>query len=256
MGQLDGQIAVVTGASRGIGKGIALELARQGATVVINYNSSADAAQEVAKQIESDGGTAQAVQADVSNLEQATALIKTATDAYEKIDILVNNAGVTRDGLIMTMKEDDWDTVLNTNLKSAWNCSKAAARAMMKKRSGRIINITSVSGLAGQGGQTNYSASKAGLIGLTKSLAKELAARNVTVNAVAPGFIDTDMTAALGEDMLKQVDEAIPLGHRGTVQDVAYAVAFLASEQAAYITGQVLSVDGGLVMGYCVYTRG
>jgi 3-oxoacyl-[acyl-carrier protein] reductase len=249
MGQLDGQIAVVTGASRGIGKGIALELARQGATVLINYNSSAEAAQEVAKQIESDGGTAQAVQADVSNLEQATALIKTATDTYEKIDILVNNAGVTRDGLIMTMKEDDWDTVLDTNLKSAWNCSKAAARAMMKKRSGRIINITSVSGLAGQGGQTNYSASKAGLIGLTKSLAKELAARNVTVNAVAPGFIDTDMTAALGEDMLKQVDEAIPLGHRGTVQDVAYAVAFLASEQAAYITGQVLSVDGGLVMG-------
>jgi 3-oxoacyl-[acyl-carrier protein] reductase len=249
MGQLDGQIAVVTGAGRGIGKGIALELARQGATVLINYNSSAEAAQEVVNQIESGGGLALAVQADVSDLEQASALIKTATDTYEKIDILVNNAGVTRDGLIMTMKEDDWDTVLDTNLKSAWNCSKAAARAMMKKRSGRIINITSVSGLAGQGGQTNYSASKAGLIGLTKSLAKELAARNVTVNAVAPGFIDTDMTAALGEDMLKQVDEAIPLGHRGSVQDVAYAVAFLASEQAAYITGQVLSVDGGLVMG-------
>jgi 3-oxoacyl-[acyl-carrier protein] reductase len=249
MGQLDGRVAVVTGASRGIGKGIALELARGGATVVINYNSSADAAQEVVAAIEADGGVAQAVQADVGNLEQATALIKMATDTYEKIDILVNNAGVTRDGLIMMMKEEDWDTVLDTNLKSAWNCSKAAARAMMKKRSGRIINITSVSGIAGQGGQTNYSASKAGLIGLTKSLAKELAARNVTVNAVAPGFIDTDMTAAISEEMLQQVDEAIPLGHRGSVEDIAYAVAFLASEQAAYITGQVLSVDGGLVMG-------
>ena len=249
MGQLDGRVAVVTGASRGIGKGIALELAKQGATVIINYNSSADAAQGVVSAIEANGGTAQAVQADVGDLEQATALIKTATDAYEKIDILVNNAGVTRDGLIMTMKEDDWDTVLDTNLKSAWNCSKAAARAMMKKRYGRIINITSVSGIAGQGGQSNYSASKAGLIGLTKSLAKELAARNITANAVAPGFIDTDMTAALGEDMLAQVDAAIPLGHRGTVEDIAYAVAFLASDQAAYITGQILSVDGGLVMG-------
>ena len=249
MGQLDGRIAVVTGASRGIGKGIALELARQGATVVINYNSSADAAQEVVSAIEANGGIAQAVQADVGSLEQASALIKAAIDAYEKIDILVNNAGVTRDGLIMTMKEDDWDTVLDTNLKSAWNCSKAAARAMMKKRSGRIINITSVSGILGQGGQTNYSASKAGMIGLTKSLAKELAARNVTVNAVAPGFIDTDMTAALSEDLLKQVDEAIPLGHRGQVEDIAHVVAFLASDQAAYITGQVLAVDGGLAMG-------
>ena len=249
MGQLDGRVAVVTGASRGIGKGIALELARSGAAVVINYNSSADAAQEVVAAIEADGGTAQAIQADVGDLEQATALIKATTDAYEKIDILVNNAGVTRDGLIMTMKEEDWDTVLDTNLKSAWNCSKAAARAMMKKRYGRIINITSVSGIAGQGGQTNYSASKAGLIGLTKSLAKELAPRSITVNAVAPGFIDTDMTAALGDEMLQQVDAAIPLGHRGSVEDVAYAVAFLASDQAAYITGQVLSVDGGLVMG-------
>ena len=249
MGQLDGRIAVVTGASRGIGRGIALELARSGATVVINYNSSADAAQEVVVAIEDDGGIAMAVQADVGDIEQATALIKAATDTYEKIDILVNNAGVTRDGLIMTMKEEDWDTVLDTNLKSAWNCSKAAARAMMKKRYGRIINITSVSGIAGQGGQTNYSASKAGLIGLTKSLAKELAPRSITVNAVAPGFIDTDMTAALGDEMLQQVDAAIPLGHRGSVEDVAYAVAFLASDQAAYITGQVLSVDGGLVMG-------
>ncbi|HLA43636.1 MAG TPA: 3-oxoacyl-[acyl-carrier-protein] reductase [Aggregatilineales bacterium] len=249
MGLLSEQVAVVTGASRGIGRAIAIELAREGATVVINYNRSADAASEVVSAIESNGGTAQAVQADVSNLEQATALIKDTADHYGKIDILVNNAGVTRDNVIMMMQEDDWDTVLNTNLKSAWNCSKAASRAMMRKRYGRIINITSVSGIAGQGGQSNYSASKAGLIGLTKSLAKELAPRNITVNAVAPGFIDTDMTAALSEDLLAQVDAAIPLGRRGSPEDVAYAVVFLASERATYITGQVLSVDGGLVMG-------
>lgn len=249
MANLTDRIALVTGGSRGIGRGIALELARQGATVLVNYNSSPDAANQVVSEIEKMGGSAKAVKANVANLEEASELIKFATETYGKIDILVNNAGITRDNVIMMMKEEDWDTVLDTNLKSCWNCSKAAARAMMKKRSGRIINITSVSGIAGQGGQTNYSASKAGMIGLTKSLAKELAARNITVNAVAPGFIDTDMTAALGDEMLKKVDEAIPLGRRGSTQEVAYAVAFLASDQAAYITGQVLSVDGGLVMG-------
>jgi 3-oxoacyl-[acyl-carrier protein] reductase len=249
MGHLEGRVAVVTGAGRGIGRGIALELARQGAIVVINYNSSADAANEVVSTIEGNGGRALAVKADVSNAEAAAALIKSATDQFEKIDILVNNAGVTRDNVIMMMQEDDWDTVLDTNLKSCWLCCKAAAKAMMRKRYGRIINITSVSGIAGQGGQTNYSASKAGMIGLTKSLAKEVAVRNITVNAVAPGFINTDMTSALSEDLLQQVDAAIPLGKRGSVEDVAYAVEFLASDQAAYITGQVLSVDGGLVMG-------
>jgi 3-oxoacyl-[acyl-carrier protein] reductase len=249
MGLLSERVAVVTGASRGIGRGIALELARQGAKVLVNYNSSPDAANEVVAAIEALGSQGIAVQADVANLEQATALIKAATDAYGQLDILVNNAGVTRDNIIMMMKEEDWDTVIDTNLKSAWNCSKAASRVMMKKRYGRIINITSVVGIAGQGGQTNYAASKAGLIGLTKALAKELAPRNITVNAVAPGFIDTDMTAALNADLLAQADASIPLGRRGSVEDVAYAVAFMASEQAAYITGQVLSVDGGLVMG-------
>lgn len=248
MGLLDGRVAVVTGGSRGIGRGIALELAKQGATVVVNYNSSPDAAQAVVDQITENGGKALATQADVANLEQATALIKTATDTYGQLDILVNNAGVTRDNIIMMMSEDEWDTVLDTNLKSAWNCTKAASKAMMRKKYGRIINITSVSGLAGQGGQSNYAASKAGMIGLTKSVAKELAPRNITVNAVAPGFIDTDMTAVLGDDLLAKVLESIPLGRRGSVEDVAYAVAFLASQQAAYITGQTLSVDGGLVM--------
>ncbi len=249
MAQLEGRVAVVTGASRGIGRGIALELARRGAAVVVNYQASADAAAEVVRAITEAGGKAQAVQADVSNTEQAAALIKAATDAYGQIDILVNNAGTTRDNLIMLMKEEDWDVVINTNLKSAWNCSKAAVRTMMRKRYGRIINITSVSGIAGNGGQTNYSASKAGMIGLTKALAREVAARNITVNAVAPGFVSTDLTANLPSDILAQLDTAIPLGRWGTVEDVAYAVAFLASDEAGYITGQVLSVDGGLVMG-------
>lgn len=249
MGQLTDRVAVVTGASRGIGRAIALELGRRGATVVVNYNRSAEAAAEVVGQIEAAGSTAQAVQADVSDLEQATALIKAATSAYGKIDVLVNNAGTTRDNVIMMMKEEDWDVVINNNLKSAWNCSKAAVRSMMRKRYGRIINITSVSGIAGNGGQTNYSASKAGLIGLTKALAREVAARSITVNAVAPGFVGTDLTADLPENILSALDDAIPLGRWGTVEDVAYAVAFLASDEASYITGQVLSVDGGLVMG-------
>ncbi len=249
MAQLTDRVALVTGGSRGIGRGIALELAKRGAAVIVNYNASADAAQEIVKAIESAGGKAQAVQADVSVLADAERLVKAATESYGKLDILVNNAGVTRDGLIAMMKEDDWDTVIDTNLKSAWNCCKAVARPMMRKHYGRIVNITSVSGIAGNGGQSNYSASKAGLIGLTKSLARELAGRQITVNAVAPGFVGTDLTANLPPTILEQINKSIPLERWGTVEDVAYAVAYLASDEAGYITGQVLSVDGGLVMG-------
>ena len=249
MGQLDGKIAVVTGGSRGIGRGIALELAKRGATIVVNYNQNADAASEVVKLIEAGGGKAQAVKANVALMEEATELIKMTVDTFEKIDILVNNAGTTRDNLIMMMKEEDWDEVIDTNLKSAWNMCKQAVRRMMRARYGRIINITSVSGIAGQAGQTNYSASKAGMIGLTKALAREIAERNVTVNAVAPGFVATDLTANLPKELTDQLNAAIPLKRWGTIEDVAYAVAFLASDEASYITGQVLSVDGGLVMG-------
>jgi 3-oxoacyl-[acyl-carrier protein] reductase len=249
MSQLADRVAVVTGAGRGIGRAIALELARRGAAVVVNYHRSADAAGDVVRQITEAGGRAVAIQADVSVLDQAAALIKAATETYGKIDILVNNAGTTRDTLIMRMSEEDWDTVINTNLKSAWNCCKAVFRPMMKNRYGRIVNIASVSGIAGQEGQTNYSASKAGLIGLTKALARESASRNITVNAVAPGYVPTDLTSHLPEELLNRLKAAIPLGRWGTAEDVAYAVAFLASDEAGYITGQVLSVDGGLVMG-------
>ncbi len=249
MAQFTDRVAVVTGASRGIGRAIALELGKRGAAVIVNYNASADAAQQVVEAILAGGSKASAVKADVSKLTDAESLIKAAVDQFGKIDILVNNAGVTRDGLIMMMKEDDWDTVLDTNLKSAWNCSKAASKAMMRKRYGRIINMTSVVGIAGQGGQSNYAASKAGLIGLTKSLARELAARNITVNAVAPGFITTDMTSNVPQDMLDELKKRIPLERWGTPEEIASAVAFLAAEEAGYITGQVLSVDGGLIMG-------
>lgn len=248
MTQLANRIAVVTGASRGIGRGIALELAKRGATIVVNYKGSADAANEVTRQITEAGGTAITFQADVSDENGANDLIKAAIDAYGKIDILINNAGVTRDNVIMMMKADDFDTVINTNLRSAWLCSKAAVRSMMRKRYGRIINITSISGIVGNGGQTNYSASKAGLIGLTKALAREVASRGITVNAVAPGFVSTDLTAGLPEDILTKLNENIPLGRWGTVEDVAYATAFLASDEAGYITGHVLTVDGGMAM--------
>ena len=249
MAQFSDRIAIVTGASRGIGRGIAVELGKRGAAVLVNYQTTAEAANEVVTTITKAGGIAQAIQADVSVLAEAERLVKTAIDTYGKLDILINNAGVTRDNLIMLMREDDWDVVLDTNLKSAWNCSKAAARSMMRKRYGRIINITSVSGIAGNGGQSNYSASKAGLIGLTKSLARELAPREITVNAVAPGFVGTDLTSNLPPNIIEQLNKAIPLARWGTVEDVAYAVAYLASDEASYITGQVLSVDGGLVMG-------
>ena len=247
MPQLADRIAVVTGSSRGIGRGIALELSRRGATVVINYNASADAANAVVEEITGEGSTALAVQADVSREEGANMLIKTTIETFDKIDILVNNAGTTRDNVIMMMKVEDFDLVMNTNLRSAWLCSKAAVRSMMRKRSGRIINITSISGLVGQGGQTNYSASKAGLIGFTKALAKEIGPRNITVNAVAPGFVITDLTKDL-EDLTKMAEEYAALHKLASIEDVARAVAFLASDDAALITGQVLSVDGGTVI--------
>ena len=245
---LEGKIAVVTGGSRGIGRAIALELARRGAGVVVNYNRSAAAAADVVAAIEAAGGQAVAVQADVSDFEPAQKLIRTALDTFDRLDVLVNNAGTTRDQLLMLMKEADWDDVLRINLKSVFNCCKAAARPMVRKRWGRIVNVSSVVGITGQGGQTNYAASKAGIIGFTKSLAKELGARNITVNAVAPGFIPTDLTADLPDELKQKAIEVTPLGRMGKPEEVAYAVAFLASDEAAFITGEILTVDGGMVM--------
>ncbi len=247
-GLLQGKIALVTGASRGIGAAIAVELASQGATVVINHRDSAVQAEAVAAQIVAAGGQAIAIQADVASLVEAQRLVKETVERFGRVDILVNNAGTTRDMLLLMMSEDDWDTVIRTNLKSAYNCSKAVLRPMFKQRSGRIINITSVSGLAGQAGQTNYSASKAGMIGFTKALAKEAGARGITVNAVAPGFVPTVLTDVLNEEQKKAIIAATPLGRFAEPNEIAYAVAFLAGERAAFITGQVLSVDGGLVM--------
>ena len=245
---LTNKIALVTGASRGIGRAIALDLAARGATVVVNYNASAAAAEEVVAAITAAGGKASAIQADVSKYEAAQALVKYAVDTYGRLDILVNNAGTTRDTLLMTMKEDDWDHIMATDLKSVFNCCKAASRGMIRQRAGRIINITSVVGLAGGAGQTNYAAAKAGVIGFTKSMAKEVGSRGITVNCVAPGFIPTALTSVLTPEQKEMAIKATPLGRFGTPEDVAYAVSFLASDLAAYITGAVLSVDGGLVM--------
>lgn len=248
MSDLEGKIALVTGGGRGIGRAICLELAARGATAIVNYNQSGAQAEEVVRQIRSAGGAAQRMRTDVSDAAQVAALFKAIVSDFGTIDILVNNAGMTRDNVIMLMKPADFDAVIETNLRSCWLCCKTAARSMMRKRSGSIINITSVVGIAGNGGQTNYAASKAGIIGLTKSLAKEVAARGVRVNAVAPGFVETDMTADLSDDIREKAIDAIPLGRMGATADIAKAVAFLASDDAAYITGQTLVVDGGMVM--------
>jgi 3-oxoacyl-[acyl-carrier protein] reductase len=245
---LTGQIAVVTGGSRGLGRGIALELGRRGAQVVVNYNTSVDAAIEVVQLIKEAGSDALAVQSDVSQYDAAQSLIKTALDFGGHVDVLINNAGATRDMLLALMSENDWDTVIATNLKSAYNCSKAALKPMMRQTYGRIVNISSVAGLAGNPGQTNYSASKAGMIGFTKALAREVGPRNITVNAVAPGFVPTDLTSAVPPNLLAEALKLTPLGRLGTIEDVAHAVAFLVSDEAAFITGQVIRVDGGIAM--------
>ena len=245
---LQDRVAVVSGASRGIGRAIALDLAERGASVAVNYNSTAKGAEEVVAEIEKAGGKAIAVQANIAKSEDAQKLIQAAIEEFDKIDILVNNAGITRDMLIMKMSEADWDNVMETNLKGTFNCSKAAVRPMMRARYGRIINITSISGQIGNAGQTNYSASKAGQIGFTKALAREIAPRNITVNAIAAGFVDTDIWEGVSEEIIEGFIGQIPLGRKGTPEEIAYAVSFLASDQAAYITGQVLAVDGGMAM--------
>ncbi len=245
---LSGKSAVVTGGSRGIGKAIALRLAEQGADICFSYRGNAEAAKATAKEIEAKGRQVVSVQADVTQQDAAEELIKAALDAFGKVDILVNNAGITRDDLIMRMKPEDWRDVLETNLFGAFWTLKAVTRPMLRAKSGRIINITSVSGQAGQMGQANYSSAKAGLIGLTKAAARELGSRGITVNAVAPGFVLTELTQNLAPELQQMAIDRTPLGRFGTTEEMAYAVAFLASDEAAYITGQVLAVDGGLVM--------
>jgi len=244
----DGKVALVTGASRGIGRAIALELGSQGARVAVNYLHQAAAADEVAKAITEAGSEADTFQADVGDFAQAEKLVKAVIERFGDLHILVNNAGITRDGLIMTMSEHDWDDVIRTNLKATFNCSKPAVRHMLRRRYGRIINITSVSGQIGNAGQTNYSASKAGQIGFTKSLAREVASRNITVNAVAAGYIDTEIWVTVPENLREGMVGLIPLGRKGETTDIAKAVAYLASDQAGYITGHVLGVDGGMAM--------
>lgn len=245
---LEGKVAVVTGASRGIGKAIAKKLALQGAKIIINYNGSEEKALAVKAEIEEAGGQAVVYQCNVADYTACETFIQTVIKEQGSLDILVNNAGITRDGLLMKMSEEDFDQVVNTNLKGAFHTMRFAVRQMLKQRSGRIINMSSVVGVSGNAGQVNYAASKAGVIGMTKSAARELASRGVTVNAVAPGFISTDMTSVLSDKVKEAAEGQIPLGRFGKPEDVAAAVAFLASEEAGYITGQVLHVDGGMCM--------
>ena len=244
---LTGKNALVTGAGRGIGKAIALELAANGAFVIVNYNGSQAAAEQTVSEIKEAGGDAVAYQCNVSDFESCKEMIDTLIKEYKHIDILVNNAGITRDDLLMRMKEEDFDSVLDINLKGSYNCMKAASKIMLKQRSGRIISISSIVGLRGNAGQVNYSASKAGIIGMTKSLARELASKGINVNAVAPGFIETDMTKALPESGKEKLLAVIPAGRMGKPEDIAGAVLFLAGPDSSYVTGQVLTVDGGMV---------
>ncbi|UCZ51768.1 3-oxoacyl-[acyl-carrier-protein] reductase [Bacillus shivajii] len=245
---MKGQNALVTGGSRGIGRAISLELAKQGVNVAINYAGSKDKAEAVAEECRSHGVNAMALQGNVADSEAVQNMVKTVVDEFGSIDILVNNAGITRDTLVMRMKEEDFDAVIETNLKGVFNCSKAVTRPMMKQRYGRIINISSVVGVLGNAGQANYVASKAGVIGLTKSLARELANRNIRVNSIAPGFIETDMTDELPENVKEEMLKQIPLGKLGSPEQVASVVTFLASDASGYMTGQTLHVDGGMVM--------
>jgi 3-oxoacyl-[acyl-carrier protein] reductase len=245
---LSGKVALVTGASRGIGRAVALQLAKQGANVVVNYAGSEAKANEVVDEIKAMGREAIAMQANVADGESVTAMVKETVKQFGSLDILVNNAGITRDNLIMRMKEEDWDSVIDTNLKGVFNCTKAVSRQMMKQRAGRIINVASVVGICGNPGQANYVAAKAGVIGLTKTTAKEFAARNITVNAIAPGFIVTDMTDELTEEVKTEMLKQIPLARFGNADDIANAINFLASDASGYITGQIIQVDGGMVM--------
>src|SRR4051794_26171472 len=245
---LEGKAALVTGASRGIGREIALELARQGANVAVNFSGSEAKANEVVDEIKALGREAFAVKCDVSNSGEVAEMVKGTIDRFEKLDILVNNAGITRDNLLMRMKEEEWDDVININLKGVFLCTKAVTRQMMKQRVGRIINIASIVGVSGNPGQANYVAAKAGVIGLTKTTAKELASRNITVNAIAPGFITTDMTDKLTEDVKTEMLKQIPLARLGEPKDIAKMTAFLASDDSSYITGQTLHINGGMVM--------
>ena len=245
---LEGKIALVTGAAKGIGRAIALALAADGATVVVNYNGSKERAEQVVEEIKALGADGMAYQCNVADTAATADMVKEVIKTYGKLDILVNNAGITRDNLIMKMSEEDFDAVIDANLKGCYNTIKAVSRQMLKQRAGRIINITSVSGILGNAGQANYAASKAGIIGLTKTMARELASRGITVNAVAPGFVDTDMTQVLPENVKEAATAQIPLGRFGKPEDIANMVAYLASEKASYITGQIISVDGGMAI--------
>ncbi|MGB8001434.1 MAG: 3-oxoacyl-[acyl-carrier-protein] reductase [Anaerobacillus sp.] len=244
----ENKTALVTGASRGIGRAIALELASQGMNVAVNYAGNEAKANSVVEEIKANGGQAIAIKANVSSMEEVQNMMKEVVDTFGSIEILVNNAGITRDNLLMRMKEEDWDAVIDTNLKGVFNCTKSVTRQMMKQRYGRIVNVASVVGVSGNAGQANYVAAKAGVIGLTKTTAKELASRNITVNALAPGFIETDMTDELSDEVKSGMKGQIPLGRLGAAEDIAKATKFLVSDDANYITGQTLHIDGGMVM--------